>query len=241
MLHSIVYSTLGQLATGILLFMALVPPSRIGKGFARFHAGLAIVLWLIATRAELSAPLVITCGLLVLALMLSAWDAPYYACLAGAFVSSLYLLILPDLAARGAEVALLVHVPALLVLGGSAVAMLLGHWYLVAPGLSITYLKSVTIGLILALLIRGSLVIRLLLAEGARLNSIYFYDMYGIFLMQRVALGLLLTLVLAVMTYYCVRIRSTQSATGILYVVLVFCLVGEIIGGYLFRKTGLGF
>lgn len=241
MLHSIVYSTLGQLATGILLFIALVPPSRIGKAFARFHTGLAMVLWLIATHAEFSIPLAVTCGLLVLAMLLSAWNTPYYICIAAAFASSLYLLMLPDLPALGTGIALLVHVPALLVLGGSAVAMLLGHWYLVSPGLSIGYLKAVTIGLILSLLIRAGFMIGLLLAESDRLNSMYFYDMYGIFLLQRVALGLLLTLILSVMTYYCVRIRSTQSATGILYVVLVFCLVGEIISDYLFRKTGLWF
>jgi hypothetical protein len=52
---------------------------------------------------------------------------------------------------------------------------------------------------------------------------------------------LLLALILSVLTYFCVRIRSTQSATGILYVVLVFCLAGELIGGYLYARTGLPF
>ena len=241
MFHSIVYATLGQLAAGILLFIACVPPSRIGKGFARFHTALALVLWLIATHAQYSHPLAVTCGLLILALLSSGYDAPYYLCLTLAFVSSMYLLMLPDLPALGVAGALMVHLPAVLVLGGSAVAMLLGHWYLVVPGLSITYLKVVTIGLILALLIRSGIVIELVVAESSRLKSTYFYEMYGIFFLQRIVLGLLLTLILSVMTYLCVRIRSTTSATGILYVVLVFCLVGEIIGGYLFRKTGFWF
>ena len=68
-----------------------------------------------------------------------------------------------------------------------------------------------------------------------------FFELYGMFFFQRLILGLVLTLVLSILTYYCVRIRSTQSATGILYVVLVFCLIGEIIGSYLNLKTGLLF
>lgn len=241
MLDSIIYSTLGQLATGILLFIAFVPPSRIGKGFARFHTALALVLWLIASRAHFTLPLAVTCALLAIALVLSAWNIPYYISLTLAFISSLYLVILPDMSSIGIARSLLVHLPAILVLGASAVAMLLGHWYLVAPGLSIRYLKIVTIGLIVALLIRSGVVLDLVLTTGERLHSSHFYEMYGIFFVQRVVLGLLLTLVLSLMTYFCVRIRSTQSATGILYVVLVFCLVGEVIGNYLFRKTGLWF
>lgn len=241
MLHSIIYSTLGQLATGILLFIAFVPPSKIGKGFARFHTALALVLWLIASRAHFTLPLAVTCALLVLALLMSAWNIPYYISLALAFGSSLYLVILPDIPSLGAARSLLVHLPAILVLGASAVAMLLGHWYLVAPGLSIQYLKVVTIGLILALLIRSGVLLDLVLTAGQRLQDTHFYEMYGIFFLQRIVLGLLMTLVLSIMTYFCVRIRSTQSATGILYVVLVFCLVGEVIGNYLFRKTGLWF
>ena len=241
MLQSIVYSTLGQLACGILLFIAFIPPSRIGKGFARFHTGLALVLWLIATRGQFSAPFVITAGLLLAALLCSSWTILYYPFLAGSFFSSLYLLVLPDLPLLGWGGALLAHLPPVLVLGGSSVAMLLGHWYLVAPGLSITYLKAVTIALIAALVIRSGLLVEVLVTSGARLDQIYFFEMYGIFFIQRVVLGLLLTLILSVMTYFCVRIRSTQSATGILYVVLVFCLVGEIIGRYLFTRTGFSF
>lgn len=241
MLHSIIYSTLGQLATGILLFISLIPPSQIGKGFARFHTGLALALWLIACRAQFTLPLAVTCGLLILALLLSGWNAPYYLFLSLAFASSFYLLMIPDLPALGLAGSLLAHLPAVLVLGGSAVAMLLGHWYLVAPGLSIRYLKVVTVGLILALLIRTGVILDVVLTADEKLQNLHFYEMYGIFFLQRVVLGLLLTLILSVMTYLCVRIRSTQSATGILYVVLVFCLVGEVIGSYLFRKTGLWF
>jgi hypothetical protein len=133
----------------------------------------------------------------------------------------------------------LIHLPPALVLGASSVAMLLGHWYLVAPKLPIAYLKTLTIALIITILIRSIILGSALLQSGEQLEVIRFFDRYGMFFWQRVILGLILTLVLSVMTYFCVRIRSTQSATGILYVVLVFCLIGEIIAHYLSVKTGL--
>jgi uncharacterized protein YacL len=131
------------------------------------------------------------------------------------------------------------QLPAALVLGSSSVAMLLGHWYLVSPKLPISYLKALTIGLIAAILIRSAFVIEAVLRNQDQLKAMHFYEIYGMFFLQRIALGLFLTLILSILTYFCVKIRSTQSATGILYVVLVFCLVGELTGAYLFLKTGL--
>jgi len=119
--------------------------------------------------------------------------------------------------------------------------MLLGHWYLVAPKLSISYLKILTAGLIAAIVVRSALLTFILIEKNGQLSAMHFYEIYGIFFLQRIALGLILTLVLSVLTYFCVKIRSTQSATGILYVVLVFCLVGELIGSYLMMKTGISF
>ena len=52
--------------------------------------------------------------------------------------------------------------------------MLLGHWYLVAPGLSIRYLKIVTIGLILALLIRSGVDSGLVLTAGSDCTTCIF-------------------------------------------------------------------
>jgi hypothetical protein len=241
LLHSILFSTLGQLATGILLFIAFVPPSKIGKGFARFHVALALILWIVALRGKLPLEFLITGGLLLGAFLSASSDRSYYPFLAAGFLASLYLLIQYDGIPAGYIQSLAIHIPPALVLGASSVAMLLGHWYLVSPKLSIGYLKAGTIGLIVSLLIRSVLLLVVILSARLQLESIRFFDVYGIFFWQRVALGLLLTLVLSVLTYFCVKIRSTQSATGILYVVLVFCLIGEVIASYLFTKTGIWF
>ena len=49
----------------------------------------------------------------------------------------------------------------------------------------------------------------------------------------QVLFGFAAPLVLLWMTWKCVQIRSNQSATGILYVTVVFVLIGEIIAKYL--------
>jgi hypothetical protein len=239
MLWSIIYSTLGQLATGILIFIAFVPPSKIGKGFGRFHAGLALALWILAFRGDFGALPFLLISCLILTLLFAWHDFMYYSFLACSIVLSLGALIQRDLPGMGIVGALLVHLPPALVLGASSVAMLLGHWYLVAPKLPISYLKILTIALIVTILIRSGILVQGLLQNGEQLELLRFFERYGMFFWQRVILGLVLTFVLSILTYFCVRIRSTQSATGILYVVLVFCLIGEIIAHYLSVKTGL--
>jgi len=233
MLKLIIFHTLGQLATGILLFIGCVPPSKIGAGFGRFHTVLAWALWLLALWGNFSVPFYLFTGFVLLAFLFSNRNVLYYPFLILAILWSLYLL------SSGPLESILGQIPAALVLGSSAVAMLLGHWYLVSPKLSISYLKTLTIALIGAILLRSAFLVDAMLRHQGELQAIHFYEIYGIFFLQRIALGLLLTLVLGILTYFCVRIRSTQSATGILYVVLVFCLVGELIGAYLFVKTGL--
>lgn len=242
MLQAIVFCTLGQLATGILLFIAFVPPSKIGQGFGRFHTVLSLVLWSLALRANFTFDLPILALFLFMTFFYSGKGSLfYYSFLLVSLLVSFWMLVTPDVPRLGLAGSILIHLPPVLVLGSCSVAMLLGHWYLLAPQLSIRYLKILTLGLIASILIRSGLLVHTILSNQMRLGEIRFYDIHGFFLLQRVVLGLLITLILSVMTYFCVRIRATQSATGILYVVLVFCLVGEVIGNYLFLISDFRF
>jgi len=54
----------------------------------------------------------------------------------------------------------------------------------------------------------------------------------------RWGLGFVAPLVLGVMAWQTARIRSTQSATGLLYVVVIFCFLGELTGQLLLSTTG---
>jgi len=241
MLWSIIHSTLGELATGILIFIAFVPPSKIGKGFGRFHSGLAFVLWLFALRGNFNVITFVLFSFLILTFLFSWNDLWYYIFLSCSIACSFLVLTGSGVEKVSITHSFLTHLPSILVLGASSISMLLGHWYLVAPKLPISYLKLLTISLIAAILIRSGILAWVLAENWPKLQSLQFFERYGMFFIQRFVLGLVLTLILSILTYYCVKIRSTQSATGILYVVLVFCLIGEIIGSYLNLKTGLLF
>jgi hypothetical protein len=61
----------------------------------------------------------------------------------------------------------------------------------------------------------------------------------GMFFWFRVLWGLVIPLLLALMALHCARNHSNQSATGILYVLLVGSFIGEITALYLAVTTGV--
>jgi hypothetical protein len=123
--------------------------------------------------------------------------------------------------------------PGAIAAGGTAGAMLLGHSYLTARGLSFTPLKR------MAYLLFGLLLLRTLSVAPAFLGS-HLQMMDWVFLSLRVGLGLMVPLLLAWMVIQCVKIESNQSATGILYAMTVLvCLFGELIAAYLSVARGI--
>jgi hypothetical protein len=131
-----------------------------------------------------------------------------------------------------------------LALGSVVVCMILGHWYLVEPGMSVKPLRTVAalfIAVVVARLLLGGytsvFVWRDFTAAGADLLSSGVVPNL-LFFSQRVLFGLALPLALSWMIWQTVKIRSTQSATGILYVAVVFILFGEFLSHYILVSTG---
>jgi hypothetical protein len=134
-----------------------------------------------------------------------------------------------------------------LLLGWSLITMLLGHWYLVAPRLTFRHLT------VFSWVLLGTVVLRLLsvaasLAVAARVDELVEphplrvlagFGGQGIFFWFRVLWGLVIVLPLTAMALHCARQRSNQSATGILYVVVVGAFIGEITAYYLSVTTGV--
>ena len=123
--------------------------------------------------------------------------------------------------------------------------MLLGHWYLVDTSLSIRALGAGSSLCSAAVAGRVAVVAAALLTGGvAELRiaspSDLIYSTTALFFGFRVVTGLLAPLLLAVMIRNTVRIRSTQSATGLLYVALVLVLFGELTGAFLEVVTAGG-
>ena len=134
-----------------------------------------------------------------------------------------------------------------LLLGWSLITMLLGHWYLIVPKLSFRHLTVFCQVLVAVVLLRS-------LSTGASLIAAYSVDPFvlphpwrlmvelggqGMFFWFRVLWGLVIPLLLASMALHCARNRSNQSATGILYVLLVGTFIGEITALYLAVTTGV--
>ncbi|RMF61589.1 MAG: hypothetical protein D6743_13310, partial [Calditrichaeota bacterium] len=64
-------------------------------------------------------------------------------------------------------------------------------------------------------------------------------DVYGYIFWGRVAFGLVVPLIFGFMVWSAAKIRSTQSATGILYATIVLVLLGETFARVLFLITGI--
>ena len=128
-------------------------------------------------------------------------------------------------------------------LGGTSTAMILGHWYLVIPSMEVSLLQSIVkfhIGstalriLVVSAVVWWALVAAELPEPGFER---YILSIDGVFFWQRILFGLLGPVVLAYMTWETAKIRSTQSATGILYVDFFTVIVGEVLAKYLLVAT----
>ncbi len=130
-------------------------------------------------------------------------------------------------------------------LGIVTYAMVLGHWYLVVPKLSERPLLISTIILWVILLMK----IVWTSVEVTK-NADYFtlettkgagYSFNIILLTMRAAWGYLVVGIMSWFSWRLIRMRSIQSATGMLYAMTFFVLVGELMAQYMFFKFGVLF
>jgi hypothetical protein len=143
------------------------------------------------------------------------------------------------------------------VLGGAFVGMLLGHWYLTAPTMSIEPLKRVN----LMLGIAGAA--RLLLSAFGlylcfRLTPIRighesdvvlgvfrwveeFHSITWIWLALRWLAGILGPLGVSLMVWRILKYRNTQAATGVLFVGVILSFIGDTTAALLLRQIPVPF
>jgi protein NrfD len=129
-------------------------------------------------------------------------------------------------------------------LGGACTAMILGHWYLILPSMQVSHLQSIVKLLIVSMIVRVAVVATAVSVgiatwqPGAGPNfRHYITSVAGVFFWQRVLFGLAGPAVLSYLTWETAKIRSTQSATGILYVDFFTVVVGEVLAKYLLLAT----
>lgn len=205
-----------QVVLGLLVLAAL---DRSRAGVPRLEiwslVAAAILAYLSAASWGLGLPVVGQGTAALCALILAGW-------MAGASWSSTTSLWILNASSRAASG---------FVLGATLAAMLLGHYYLTAPAMSIEPLKR-----ILAFLAAGLGARCVLAAAGFSLARAR-YSGFGSapagvtdawLLAARWGMGFVGAAVAIFLSWRTARIRSTQSATGILYIAIIFILFGEL-------------
>ncbi len=256
---------LAHLSLGLLATLPLVS-TRAGVKYFKFCSGAAVLMTtagvaLVARRYGLAGgsgapggpayPSVVAATAVSLALAILynrawhfGWQRPRAALLAGALAAGIGGVVLAATPAERVLVAA-TDLTSTLLLGAAAAAMILGHWYLVVLDLPITALRRLTVLLVVALALRA-LVVGVALAgpvhagyEGARLVASGLFSPDGVFVWMRLLFGIAGPFSLIWFIWKTVEIRSTQSATGILYVQLFLVLSGELLASYLRVAAGL--
>jgi hypothetical protein len=241
-----------RLAVGLLTCLLLLSPAQINPRFYRTHFLVVLALACVTAAfayesagAGLLAALAVG-GVLSLAGFLS-WSlegAPLGRALVVASGAALAAgLVLVEIGAGPAEGLgwrLAADAGSAALLGSATTAMLLGHMYLIAPGMTMTPLLRLLAALLGATAVRLALsaLALALWSSTAGPSAFTLENEAALWLPVRWGLGLVGPLVLGVMAWQTARIRSTQSATGILYVVVIFCFLGELTGQLLQSTTG---
>lgn len=158
----------------------------------------------------------------------------------GLIAGSLWPAIAGTTTAGGGYTALVSHLLGGWLLGSVTVTWLLGHRYLTASEMTIDPLKRATQLMITAFgarwaFLAGMLVVAALASGDDQAESGMLARLTADWLMAsvRIGVGLVLPTVFAYMTWHCVKLRSTQSATGILFFMSVLVVVGELASRYL--------
>ncbi len=260
-MSSVLFLFLAHLGIGITGTLILVGESA-GIKFFRFNSGLAGALLLIALAMRPETPVSITSGLYNFGLVSLSVSAGaiviYWATIGrlfarirplflwGSLVSGVVALLCQGVALSAIDqgvfpvITVASFISSAALLGGSCTAMILGHWYLVLPSMDVSLLQAMVKFHIVSTFLRIFVVIVVVwialtswqAPSGATFVQ-YVWSLDGVFLWQRVLFGLVGPLVLAFLTWETAKIRSTQSATGILYVDFFTVIVGEVLAKYL--------
>lgn len=242
-------------AAGILAALLLAPFQELGRFFFILNAGLAFLFLCLSAPYRLSSQAAGSAGS-ILALLAMALVMAYLAALLilrrgrssrGLLVTAAAVALVTAAAdgrmaagAPGPGWAFgLNAVGASALLGSVIVGMLLGHWYLLRTRLDVSHL--VVFARFFAAAVIGRAVLFVVGLIGAASRSSSGMEMFlkttavdrGFFFWQRVLFGLLGPAAFAFMVHETARIRSTQSATGILYIAVIFVMYGEFLARYL--------
>jgi protein NrfD len=260
---SVLFLFLSHLGLGIIFTLVAVSREA-GVKFFRFTAGVAAALIALAFLVHPSEPQLAGLSRLAMVALAVAEGAivVYWATIGRTLASVRPLLV--ALACGGGVVALVAQAAAIAepdglgvkalavasflssaaLLGGVSSGMILGHWYLVVPSMPVRHLQAIVKFHVASMVIRAVIVAAAVMLavvtwspdRGPNFRQ-YILSVGGVFFWQRVLFGLGGPALLSYLTWETAKIRSTQSATGILYVDFFAVVVGEVLAKYLLLAT----
>lgn len=187
--------------------------SRIAAGVAALAGYIGSVLWMLDRRA--------------------AGTACVFAIMIATFASLIFSRgDLTSLNSASGQLLLVSQISTAAVLGGAVTSMLLGHWYLTAPTMSIEPLKrlsllfGIAVGLRLVVSSAGWVMGGQGLADGTH---------WTWFALRWLA-GIIGPLVIAAMALRILRYRNTQAATGVLFAGVILTFIGEMSAALLYSE-----
>jgi hypothetical protein len=116
--------------------------------------------------------------------------------------------------------------------GGAMTTMLLGHWYLTAPTMSIAPLSRLSQYVLAAVVLRAVLAGAGLLTLGEWSLS----QSQWTWLAMRWTAGIVGPAVMCGLVWRILRYRNTQSATGVLFAAVILTIIGETTASLLSRE-----
>ena len=238
-----------EAGAGTALLLLFFPARALGRGFFVLHGGLSLVLVSLAALAHSSGASSALAW--ASAALLAAYSA---AAQAGFERGAKPVLAAASLVAMAALVRFALAAPrgrgdawtaAGVVLGGLffgavVLAMNLGHWYLVSRSLPFRLLARGAALFAALAAARAVLLAAAIMAGGNRegLSALLSLEKDALFFLFRVLWGIVGPLALSWFIWKTADMRSNQAATGLLYVALIFVLIGELLSSYLTVATG---
>jgi hypothetical protein len=239
-----------RLASGLAAAMLLLPVGQTNPRFCRAHfltmlgltVGAAAFLWHgagTAVCASLVASMVLTfLGSVIWSVDRAPGGRVIGPVTALSLAGSLILIRVVQVPGDFFPLPIIDDLTSAALLGLSTTAMLMGHAYLIAPAMSIKPLMRLLVAFFISLAVRAA-VNAVGFHSWTQVHSLGKLDEVTLLLPLRWGIGIVGPAVLGFMAWQTARIRSTQSATGILYVVVIFCFLGELISQLLFQMAGV--
>jgi len=120
-------------------------------------------------------------------------------------------------------------------LGSAVTGMLLGHWYLTAPGMSLEPLSRLNRYLAIAAAARLALSAAALALAWSQIAGPTQFSWLGL----RWLAGVFGPLIVAGMVWRILKYRNTQAATGVLFVGVILTFIGELSAVLLTMELGI--